>query len=284
MKKKNVFIAGCGYVGCELARQLIRLGDFQVWGLRRNIQELPEGVHPVQGDLTLDKKPAGWPAVIDYVVYCVAAKDYAETSYRQAYLEGLDNLITLLKKEGQHPARILFTSSTGVYHQSEGAWVDESSDTSPQNYSGQIMLEAETLLRNSPFVSTAVRFGGIYGPDRMRLLNRAKDGIGCYPEPPVYGNRIHRDDCAGILAHLLVMDVSGQPVKPVYLGVDNDPAPIYDVLHWLANELGVDLDDNNPPPARGNKRCANALIRSEGYTFHYPDYRLGYAIEIINCN
>ncbi|MDD7805876.1 MAG: SDR family oxidoreductase [Endozoicomonas sp. (ex Botrylloides leachii)] len=277
MKKKQVFIAGCGYVGCELARQLMSRGDVDVWGLRRNTKALPAGVHPIQGDLAIAKTFDSWPVSIDYVIYCLAAKDHTEASYRQAYLQCLDNLICLLEKENQQPKRILFTSSTGVYHQSGGVWVNESSTTEPKNYAGQIMLEAENLLKQAPFPSTAIRFGGIYGPDRIRLLNRAKEGVGCYAEPPVYGNRIHRDDCAGILAHLLMISAAELPIQPVYLGVDNDPAPIYDVLQWLANKEGTTLNNDNPPPARGNKRCDNALIRSTGYRFHYPDYRSGYA-------
>lgn len=276
LKKKNILIAGCGYIGCALVRQLSHCGDFEIWGLRRNIDALPKNIHSVQGDLTINKKPSSWPERIDYIVYCVGAKDHKEESYRDAYLNGLSNLINYLQSAGQHPERIFFTSSTGVYHQSEGVWVDEKSETLPIHYSGQIMLEAEALLRQSPYKSTAIRFGGIYGPDRLRLLDRAKAGIGCHPQPSVYGNRIHREDCAGILKYLLNMSINSQSVKSIYLGVDDDPAPIYDVLQWFSNELGVLLDPNHPPPARGNKRGSNALIKSEGYIFNYPDFRSGY--------
>ena len=276
MKKLTVLIAGCGYVGCELAEQLMVQPHVKVWGLRRNIQGLPAGVHAIQADLTQTGKPGGWPDTIDYVIYCVAAKSHNEDDYRQAYVSGLKNLLQCLKAEDQQPKRIFFTSSTGVYHQSDGRWVDETSQTTPLTYSGQIMLEAERLLQRSGFASTVVRFGGIYGPDRLRLLSRAKEGLGCNPEPPVYGNRIHRDDCAGILAHLLGMDNKGVPVESVYLGVDDDPASMHDVLHWFGQALGLALNDNHLPPARGNKRCKNALIKSTGYTFRYPDFRSGY--------
>ena len=276
MKKKNVLIAGCGYVGCALANQLVNGKGFEIWGLRRDPSTLPDGVHAIQGNLQDIDNLGEWPSEIDYVVYCAAADEHNEEGYHRTYIQGLANVIHRLKQDRHRPARIIFTSSTSVYHQSDGDWVDENSKTNPLTFTGQTMLRAEELLHSSPFSATTVRFGGIYGPGRNRLINRVKEGTGCYAVPKVYGNRIHRDDCAGILAYLLSRDCQRMPVERLYLGVDSEPAPVHDVLHWLANELQITLDDNNPPPARGNRRCSNQLIKSQGYRFLYPDYRAGY--------
>ncbi|MGI9277782.1 MAG: SDR family NAD(P)-dependent oxidoreductase, partial [Endozoicomonas sp.] len=113
-------------------------------------------------------------------------------------------------------------------------------------------------------------------PGRNRLINRVKAGEGCQPEPVIFGNRIHRDDCAGIITHLINRDLEGSSLEGLYLGVDNYPAPMHEVLHWLANEMDVELDDSFQPPARANKRCRNNRIVEAGYSFRFPDFRSGY--------
>jgi nucleoside-diphosphate-sugar epimerase len=143
------------------------------------------------------------------------------------------------------------------------------------------MLEAEQLLPECSFPSTSVRLGGIYGPGRTRLVDGLLRGEARYdPNDRAFTNRIHRDDCAGLLAHILDLP---EP-EPLYVGVDDEPAPLEAVLRWLAEQLGVPL----PPPSpaapgdasrrnRSNKRCSNARLRASGYELAYPTYREGYA-------
>ena len=276
MDTQNILIAGCGDVGCELARQLLLSNEFQVWGLRRSIDQLPEGVHVIRGDLSNPEKLGAWPETIDYVFYTTAADGYSPELYQQAYVTGLMNVMNHLKKKSIQPKHLFFTSSTSVYHQSLGEWVDEDSDCNPQTFPGQTLLEAEKLLFASDLSATSVRFGGIYGPGRNRLIKRVLEKKGCAKEPVVYSNRIHRDDCAGILKHLLQMSISGQTPDPVYLGVDSQPAPMHDVLHWIADQYGVELKDDHPAPPRSSKRCSNRNILNTGYHFKYPDYKAGY--------
>jgi nucleoside-diphosphate-sugar epimerase len=120
-----------------------------------------------------------------------------------------------------------------------------------------------------------VRFGGIYGPGRASLIERVRSGEATYPATyRQYQNRIHRDDCAGVLAYLMS---HGEPAS-LYLGVDDEPTEKRVVLSWLADRLGA------PPPRavaeavsdRGNKRCRNARLRRAGYRFRYPNFRAGY--------
>ena len=68
------------------------------------------------------------------------------------------------------------------------------------------------------------------------------------PAEPAYTNRIHRDDCAGLLAHLLALP---EP-QPLYLGVDHDPADLRDVYLWLAEQLGA------PPPQAAEPGAATS--------------------------
>ena len=285
MNKLNILIAGCGDVGCELARQLISMKCFNVWGLRRNIEKLPSGVNPIHGDLFNAENLGDWPAQIDYVVYSAASNGRSEEHYQQAYIDGLQNILNRLVIERYQPKRIFFTSSTSTFHQSRGEWVNETSVTQPVKFNGRVMLEAESPLHHAPFPGTAVRFGGIYGPGRNRLISRVLKGEGCPAEPEIYSNRIHQKDCAGIIAHLIRRDMDNMPVDNLYLGVDNTPATTFDVLQWLGEQLNVSLDNENyPSPQRGNRRCSNQRIIETGYKFYFPDYKSGYSSLIHDGN
>ena len=279
--KPVTLIAGCGDVGCRLSKRLIENGH-TVYGLRRNIDELPDGIHPVQAELTDPEKLGSWPQNIDYVVYCAAAGRQGEEGYRKTYLEGLENVLNRLKVMATPPKRTFFTSSTAVYHQNDGAWVDELSPTHPEGFSGQVMLEAEAMLASSELPATAVRFGGIYGPGRNYMVNRVKAGEVFASEPLVYGNRIHAEDCAGLLSWLIEKDQSGEGVHPLYLGVDCDPSPLSDVTRWIAEELGVENVKETAVSGRGSKRCRNNRVLESGYMFRYPGYKDGYRELLVN--
>ncbi len=272
-----VLIAGCGDVGGALAQSLIADGR-QVWGMRRNTARLPEGVRPLAADLT---RPASWPTLpqgLDLVFYTAAASERSEAGYRAAYVDGLRNLLAVLARDRQRPRRVLFTSSTGVYGQQDGSWVAEDSPAEPTRPTGRILREGERLLLESGYPATVARLAGIYGPGRDRLLRLALAGAPCPRRPPSYTNRIHRDDCAGMLRHLAM---SADPA-PVYIGVDDDPAPMFEVRAWLADRLGApppDEDGGHDPTLRrgGNKRCRNDRLKASGYRLRYPSYREGYA-------
>ena len=179
--------------------------------------------------------------------------------------------------EGSGLKRFFLVSSTSVYHQSSGEWVDESSETKPETFSGKCILEAERLALDSPVSSTIIRFGGIYGPGRNRLVNRVGAGCEAQKEPPLYTNRIHRDDCVGVLMHLIEMDMAGQEPGPCYLAVDSEPAPEWAVVNWLAVRTGAPVPvENRERSQRQNKRCSNSNLLASGYQFIYPNFRLGY--------
>ncbi len=271
----NIVIAGCGDVGCELGRRLARAGH-EVWGVRRCAGAIPRPIRALGVDLNdLEALRAALPARVDYACYAASADKYEEAAYQQAYVEGLANFVAALR-EREGCRRLVFTSSTSVYAQSDGEWVDESSATEPTGFSGRCMLAGERLVRASAIGATVVRFGGIYGPGRERLLNRVRGAKPCVDEPPQYTNRIHRDDCAGVLQHLL----EHRDPAELYLAVDSDPASQCVVMTWLAERLGL------PPPARvvageeeavrGNKRCSNRRLLASGYRFEYPSFREGY--------
>ncbi|HAB84065.1 MAG TPA: NAD(P)-dependent oxidoreductase [Pseudomonas sp.] len=277
-KRLSVLIAGCGDVGSRLGLQLGRDG-WRVYGLRRNAAELPVPILPVKGDLTDPTCPRCWPnGGLDYLVYAASATEHYEAGYRQAYVEGLRNVLRWLRQHEQQPRRLLFVSSTGVYAQRDGEWIDEDSPTEPTGFTGQVMLEAEQLALGCGLPVTCVRMGGLYDPSRPWLQNQVRAGLRVERDPPQYSNRIHRDDAAALLAFLLQADASGTALQPCYLGVDDEPAPLHEVVDWLRERLGVThWAEQSMTRRAGSKRCSNARARALGWKPRFASYRDGYA-------
>jgi nucleoside-diphosphate-sugar epimerase len=274
-----VLIAGCGDLGTALGVELAAAGD-EVVGLRRHPEVLPPALRPFAADLEKPETLQALPAV-DAVVYAAAAESSTDEAYRRAYVDGLRHLLAAAAIREQPPRRIVLVSSTAVYAQDSGEWVDESSPSAASDFRGLRLREAEALLRaEAPTASTTtiLRLSGIYGPGRTRLIDLVRSGKATYPPgPPRYANRIHRDDAAGALAHLLRLP---RPA-PLYLGVDDAPVDLAEVLVWLAEELGAPLPrlaeaTASAGPERTSKRCTNALLRESGYDFRFPTYREGY--------
>ena len=269
----RALIAGAGYVGTALAQQLVEKGHDVVL-LRRSAVAPPSGARAFRADLCA---PGALDALApaDWVFYTAAADERSESAYRRAYVEGLARLIERLARMSL-PPRLLFTSSTAVYGQQAGEWVDEASPTEPSDFAGQRLLEGEALVRAAPLAGTVLRLGGIYGPGRGSLLERARAGAS---GAPGYTNRIHRDDAAAALLHLAALSQA----EDVVIGVDSEPARACEVLGWLAERLGLPAPRPAPeaPPsaraARGSKRCRNARLLATGFHFQYPTYREGYA-------
>jgi nucleoside-diphosphate-sugar epimerase len=274
----SLLIAGCGDVGSRLATRLLASG-WTVYGLRRDCTRLPAAVRPVPGDVQQASCPAAWPqGQLDYLVYCLAATQHDENGYRAAYVQGLQHVLGWLASHAQRPRRLIFVSSTSVYGQSAGEWVDETSPTEPAGFNGRILLEAERVALASGLPATCVRLSGIYGPGREWLLGQVRQGYQVSSEPPLYGNRIHAEDAAGLLAFLLQADRLGVALDELYIGVDDGPAPLHEVVGWLRERMGVSAGSADVRIRRtGNKRCSNARARALGWAPRYPGFREGYS-------
>ncbi len=268
----RVFIAGAGYVGSVAARLLREAGHAADIGRRKASVEA--GSHAM--DVL---RPATYPAALaeaECVVYCVSADAFTEETYRDAYVHGLANVIAAAAKGRTH--RLVFVSSTGVFGQDDGSVVDETSPATPKGFSGRALLEGEALLAGAPFEATAIRFSGIYGPGRDRLIRMVRSGSPVSAKSrAAVTNRIHRDDCARAIVHL----VARPSVQPLYLGSDEAPTPMGEILDWIAARLGLPSpplgEDNAQVLQRGgNKRISSARLRGEGFRFLYPTYREGF--------
>lgn len=274
----QLLIAGCGDIGSRVALRLLD-GGWRVQGLRRDVAALPDGVAALQGDLEQSACPSQWPdGELDYLLYAASANRHDEAGYRAAYVEGLRHVLTWLEMHGQRPRRLFFLSSTGVYGQDQGEWVDETSATQPRGYTGRVMLEAEQLARDSGLPVTLVRLAGLYHPARPWLQAQVRSGLQAPRDPPQFSNRIHRDDAAGLIAFLLQADARGVALQDCYLGVDDEPAALHEVVDWMRAQLGVNHHSEQMMSRRaGSKRCSNARARALGWAPVFASYRQGYA-------
>jgi len=273
----TILLVGCGDLGTEAGLRFAALGH-RVVGWRRSPSKLPVAIEGIAADLSSPNLPPV-PTDTTAVVIAVAADSPTEEAYRAAYVRGVANVLDALERDGVHPHRILFVSSTAIYGDAAGGWVDESTQPDPGGFSGRVLVEAEDLLHarlaGTSTAGIVLRLGGIYGPGRTRLIDQVRTGSAVVPEDVRYTNRIHRDDAAAAIVHLATMDATP---APAYIGVDNEPADLGAVLRFLAAELSL-----TPPPmgdagpARGgNKRCRNDLLRGTGFGFAFPTFMEGY--------
>ena len=268
---RRILIAGCGRIGTRLGLQLAAAGH-TVFGLRRQPDALPEPITPCAADLSHDTDLADrLPTALDRVYVILTPPQYDDDGYRRTYVEGMTNLRNALAASGNRNARLVFVSSTGVYGENAGAWVDETTPPQPTRFSGVRLLEAEAVAATHPGGHVIVRFAGIYGPGRDSLLRRIEAGTTCQIDPPRYTNRIHEDDCVGVLDYLGGMD---RP-STLYIGVDDRPCSQCEIMDWLAAETGVEPPGRTTGDASG-RRCSNQRLQASGYRLRYPDYRSGY--------
>lgn len=274
----TVLLVGCGKIGTGLGLELSRAGH-RCYGLKRHLNQLPEAIQGIAADVTVPESLEGLPEH-DYLVFSMVPASYSAEGYQQSYVDGLRNLLQALRRQQLNPKCIFFVSSAAVYHQRDGSWVDESSPAEPSGFNGQAMLQAEQLLAQSEFAGISVRFSGIYGAGRERILNWVRQGVTALPEPCQYGNRIHQQDCIGVLRFLIEKDLTGQPLAPVYLASDPNPAPYHEVLDWLRQRLNVEVEPQPEDFSRklrsGSKRCNSDQLQQLGYQFRFPDYRAGF--------
>lgn len=285
----RILWVGWGDLGQRATPGLVAAGH-EVVALRRSpIDAPPDGVIPVQGDLAA---PDGLqlPAGIEACIVTLTPDNRDRAGYEQAYLDTLASLHPLLEAQGfssdpplqgdeaTHAGRddpprlrLVFASSTAVYGEDDGSWVEEAASTSPSRFNGEVMLEAERrVLAHAGTHGVVARLGGIYGPGRERLIRSVLAGT---PASRKWTNRIHSDDAAAALVHLAT--IAAPLVPDVVNVVDREPARKHDVVAFLAGELGVPVPPVDDDDAAG-KRVDGTRLVTTGFRHRHPTHREGY--------
>ena len=272
---EKVLIVGCGDLGAELAHQLQAQGLAPI-GLRRSLV-VNSKFACIQADITQPDSLANLSKLNpDFVVYCVAATAQTDENYCLHYVEGLRHVLKALDG-ATNLKHVFFVSSTRMYGQVTDDLLDENTAPQDMDFGGQRLLEAESLLMQAgkAWGHTALRLTGIYGPGRNRMLTLAASPAS-WPTQNTWTNRIHRDDAAAFIVHLIQRLISGKQVEDCYVVTDSCPVSQYEVLQWIAQQKGTNLD-NRIPEVIGGKRMSNQRMLATGFKMQYPDYKTGYS-------
>jgi nucleoside-diphosphate-sugar epimerase len=264
----DVLLVGAGDLGAAVGLRLAELGH-DVLALRRNASLVPPPLVGRSVDLT-----AGPPDLSDVrprlVVVALTARPRTEEAYRATYVDGMARALDALPVP---PERAVLVSSTAVHGSSDRPGLqDETTPADPSDGPGRMLVAAEEAFHERLPHGTALRLSGLYGGSSTRLLDMVREGR--VEDPHRWTNRIHREDAAAAVVHLLTM--ADEP-EGLYLGTDDVPAQMGDVAAFLAEQLGAPP----PPPAdvaQGHgKRLSNARLRATGWAPGRPSYREGYA-------
>ena len=256
----SLLIAGAGDVGARLAARQAARG-WEVVALRRRDRAVA-GARLLRADLGSGEGLAQAPRRPDAVVFCAAPDARDEAAYRRLYLDGLRRLLDAVESP-----RVVFVSSTAVYGQDAGEWVTETTPATPPAFNGRVLLAAERELEEHAR-GLVLRLSGLYGPGREALLRKARAGEANRPH---WTNRIHVEDAASALSHLLALAAP----QRLYLGNDDVPALECEVQAWMREREGLPPVD----PAGGavsGRRVANTRLRASGWLPACPDFRAGY--------
>lgn len=276
-------IFGCGYLGKRVARRWRDAGDDVTVVTRRPDRAATfreAGLTPIVADVTDPSTLVDLP-VADTVLFAVGYDRRSDHSIEEVYAGGVAAVLQALPKGA---GRFLYVSSTGVYGDAGGDWVDEATPPDPRRAGGKASLAAEQRLAESRFCddSAVLRLAGIYGPDRLPYVETLKTGEPIAAPRSGWLNLIHVDDAAEV-----VLAAAESDSAPGLLCVsDGAPPQRGDYYAEVARLLDApaprftEPEPGSPRAARAasDKRVSNAkLLATLPVRLRYPEYQSGLA-------
>ncbi|MGL4551697.1 MAG: SDR family oxidoreductase [Gemmataceae bacterium] len=263
----TVLIVGCGYLGTRVAARLLARGDHVIATTRK-----PEradafrraGIDPFLFDVL---SPTPLPAA-DAVIHAVGFDRTQGVPMRAVYVDGLRNVLA----RTDLGTRFVHVSSTSVYGQTGGEWVDEDAVTEPRDEAGRVVLEAERLVRDHRRTPVILRFAGTYGPGRQIGAVGLRAGKPVAGDPDKWLNLVHVEDGAAAVVAALSR---GEGVLNV---ADGSPVLRRDYYAHLAALIGAGPPTFAPTPDPANRRIDAARMSERlGVVPRFVDYRAGLA-------
>ena len=262
----DILIAGYGYVGKALGQKLLSAGH-RVYAIKRS----PFSNKHISGIITdLSKPPLAKLPQVDAVFYLLSADQYSQQAYQSAYVKAQSNLINALIAENKQPKHWVFASSSHVYNENHGNWVNEQTPCNPNHFAGKILLKAENLSTALNCPTTILRFSGIYGYDRSRIIEDIiSNQVSERWFSNDYANRIAIEDVVSILLHSLSL----QDKNSCLIASDGNPFVYKTMLKKLTQTLKQDLPSckkTSTTRVLSNKRLSNQKLLNTGYRFIVP--------------
>lgn len=273
MNQHSIIWLGYGDIA-QRALPVLTEAGFACTGVSRRDKREPEHKDFIRGDLqSMRTLETIAQTQYDIAVITLSPGGRREQDYRAAYWQSTRGLLKAWQQSGKAPRYLIYISSTSVYSSDCGR-VDEQSPTEPDGDTAKVLVETEALICNSGIPHSIVRFSGIYGPGRDFLQRQIKEGKG---GNDAITNRIHVDDCVGVIAFLMHRFRDGLALPEIVLASDDEPVSSKEVRTWLAAKMGIEqkyLEESHTRSS--NKCCDNALLKGLGYEFKYPSYKEGY--------
>jgi nucleoside-diphosphate-sugar epimerase len=272
MSTQKFLIIGQGDIGLPVTNKLAQNG-LNVTGLARGERHqyaLSDKAAFMQADAVTLK--AEQLQDFTHIAIIVTPDEYSTSGYHNSYLAITQHVAKSADKLTQLE-RVIFISSTGVYGQNNGEWIDEyTAPMTPEREASKVILQAEQALQQG-FSDKAIviRPSGIYGPDRLMRLRKVKEP----KKEPVaaahWSNRIMDCDLVNIITNVLTCDAP----KPIYLATDYMPVTTFELTAWLSKQVG------ELPPKVDHKKTAVTGKRLHSNIplawLDYPDWQVGYA-------
>ncbi len=280
-------VIGCGYLGARVARRWQTRGE-TVYATTRSTQRAEilsqRGLIPCVGDILDDPPDIRIPAVRT-VLLAVGYDRSSGATREQVYVQGLEHVLQRLPRRVE---RLIYVSSTGVYGQTGGDWVDEDSPCEPIRPGGQACWQAEEQLRQHPVWgprSVILRMAGLYGPGRIPRIKDLIQGRPLAASAETFLNLTHVEDASDA-----VLRAEAEDQRPaVYCIADGQPCLRREFYHELARLLAVPGPHFAPPEAGTsaweragtNKRVSSQrFLRRFGHSWRYPSFRDGLAASV----
>jgi len=270
---RSVLIVGCGFVGFPLARNFATSGweTSAITASEASLAKLQGGTFCVYA---LDiRNKASFRGLarrnFDIVIHCASSGGGGAAEYDAVFFIGAGNLMANLQFN-----RFIFASSTSVYAQADGSWVDEMSPAIQLRETGRIIRKTEDLVLGTG--GTVARLAGLYGPGRCIPLKKLLEG-----RATIEGsgervmNMLHQLDAVKALQFLAETQATG-----LFNAVDDLPVPELDWFQYVCDQLKKPIPPFGPRDLnrkRGwtSKRVSNRKLRSWGWEPLYPTFREG---------
>lgn len=268
----NIVIIGCGYIGSE-AGLIWKKKGHHVTATTRNPDRLDSLSKVSQKSIILkgNDEVELAPLIADNDVIVVTIAADSPEHYESAYLN-TSQILRYLALEMDLPRHIIYTSSTSVYGDHQGQWVDEHSELLAKTEQAKILIEAEKhylSLQEIGWRVSLLRLSEIYGPGR-ELSRRVKqfEGHVLPGSGDHYTNMVHTVDCASAIDYALRHHLDG-----TYNLSDNEHPTRKELYDMISNKYKlpkVKWDPQHTSLHTGNKRISNHKIKAEGFAFHHP--------------
>ncbi len=269
----NIGIIGCGYVGTAVARRWREDGHSITATTTRSdrreeLEQVAQQVVVLQGN----DSEALASMVQNQDVILLSIAPHRGGNYQETYLETAKTLVPVLQ-QSLRVQQVIYTSSSSVYGDHQGAYVDETTPVKPGNQNGIILAQTEEVLlgaQSDRLKVCILRLAGIYGPERellkifSRVAGTTRPGTGEY-----WSNWVHLEDIVEAIAW-----VCRQRCQGIYNVVNDVPLPMRELLARLCeihNLAPISWDPSAPLERPYHARISNQTLKNAGFQFRYPE-------------